>query len=137
MGEETKPCIDISEAVRKVNLLVKQARQMGTEILGMDIGPHMNPGDVYDAYEAIKLAPVAHATLDSHQCGPFAAVFLYEQPDVDPSGWQDHVTKTYDNRYVKGFYDGFQLNVPGSHDGCDAHYIRGVYDGVMAHSAVF
>lgn len=137
MSMEPKPCADISEAIRKANALIKHAKQVGYDILGADVGPHLNPGDVYDAYEAIELTPVASHTLEPHLCGPFAAVFLHQNPEADPTAWRDYVTETYDNRYVTGFYHGFRLVVPDPQDESEVHYIRGVYDGVMAHAAVF
>lgn len=137
MAAEIKPCADIGDAMRKMNALMKYARQLGCDVLGIDVGPHLNPGDVYDAYEAIERSPVLSDTLEQHQCGPFAAVFLYQKSEQDPSVWRDYVKEMYDDRYVSGFYHGFGLIVPDPEGECDAYYLRGVYDGVMAHAAVF
>ncbi|MCF8565490.1 hypothetical protein LLE49_12260 [Alicyclobacillus tolerans] len=54
MKPETKPCPTINDAIRKVHAIVSQAKELGYDILGADVGPHLNPGDVYDAYEAIE-----------------------------------------------------------------------------------
>ncbi|MCL6442320.1 MAG: hypothetical protein K6T83_02445 [Alicyclobacillus sp.] len=136
MSANLTPGVDIGEAIRKVNALVKHAKQLGFDILGADVGPHMNPGDVYDAYEATQYTPVASDVLESGLCGPFAAVYLHQKPDVDATAWREYVTQTYNDRYVRGFYHGFRLVVPEPQDECEVHYIRGVYDGVMAHAAV-
>ena len=40
-------------------------------------------------------------------------------------------------RYVKGFRQGFLLNLPEVFAAGETHYLRGAYDGVMAHAAVY
>lgn len=43
----------ITGAIRKVNSIIQERKALGIDILTKDVGEHLNPGDLYDAYEAI------------------------------------------------------------------------------------
>ena len=107
--------------------LLQEARIGGVDILQEDVGERLNPGDVYDAYIDINRAPSLEEEPDSARCGPFAAVYLQRFPSGDPSI----------ARYVKGFRQGFLLNLPEVFVAGETHYLRGGYDGIMAHAAVY
>jgi len=137
MDDKRNPCDSIQAAITKVNRLLQSAKIGGQNILRIDVGGNLNPGDVYDAYFAIRRQPVVQDILEEKRCGPFAAVFLHRLPEENPLLWQEYVKRTFDSRYADGFRDGFQLVVPEHFDAENEHYLRGVYEGVMAHAAVF
>ena len=58
----------ITGAIRKVNSIIQERKALGIDILTKDVGEHLNPGDLYDAYEAIGRQPRATflATEDMH-----------------------------------------------------------------------
>lgn len=139
MNTNQGACLNIADAIQRVNAWVKKSQELGHDFYANTL-PHLNPGDVFDAYEATGRTPVASDTLEEALCGPFATVFLHQHPDEEPANWRQFVTGHYDKQYVEGFYRGFRLAVPNafqSPDTFNLQYIRGVYDGVMAHAAVF
>lgn len=137
MTLESASTADIGDAIRKVNALVKQAKAAGWNVLDPQDGEHLNPGDVYDAFEALPYTAVADDILESDTCGPLAAIYLYRVPGGDRDRWKTYVAETFDAAYAAGFRDGFRLQIPDTADAGDKKYIRGVYDGTMAHAAVF
>lgn len=103
----------------------------------MDLRAKLNSGDIYDAYEAIGRSAVAEDILEEKSCGPLAALFLYFKPSEDPTLLRQHIGEMFDEAYVEGFQDGFALVVSDAATEQDSLYVRGVYDEVMAHAAVF
>ena len=137
MSEQHTQYDSIEDALRKINGLLQEARIGGFDILQEDVGERLNPGDVYDAYIDINRVPSSEEELDSARCGPFAAIYLQRFPSGDPSNWLNYIGQTFDARYVKGFRQGFLLNLPEVFVAGETHYLRGGYDGIMAHAAVY
>lgn len=65
---------DVGEALRQVHRLAQEAKERGADLLRADVGEHLNPGDVYDAYEALKRRPITEDALEPDCCGPFEEV---------------------------------------------------------------
>ncbi|MCL6453967.1 MAG: hypothetical protein K6T78_10200 [Alicyclobacillus sp.] len=128
----------LADPLRQVNRLAREAKAQGWDILGLDVGRHLNPGDIFDAYEALGLTPVVSDDCASaNACGPLLAWFRHQFPDAPTEQWTAQVAAMFDGLYLAGFIDGFRLVVPERVTEQNLPYIRGVYDGVMAHAAVF
>ena len=136
-SEATHPVDSIGSAIQFITSLVQQKRLAGEDIFQVELRAKLNPGDIYDAYEAIGRSAVAEDILEEKSCGPLAALFLYLKPSEDPTLWRQQVAEMFDEAYVKGFQDGFALVVSDAATEQDSLYVRGVCDGVMAHAAVF
>ncbi|MCL6517949.1 hypothetical protein [Alicyclobacillus sp.] len=138
-GAEWKTFSTVQEALQHLNELVREAQASGWNWLTADVGEHINPGDVYDAYEALGLGPTAEDVLDAERCGPIAAVVLTRFQPADRALWRTLAEQRFDAQYLEGFRAGFRLTLPATSSafrGRDA-LLRGVYDGVMANAAVF
>lgn len=128
---------NVNEAMRRIIDMVTNAKKAGHDILGVDVGERLNPDDVYDAINAVGRTPVIENILEPDRSGAFPAIFLFRFPDADIHEWKGYVDRTFDKHYVTGFLDGYRLIVPETGAEHETGYLRGVYDGVMAHAAVF
>lgn len=128
----------IENAIGAVNQLAREATAAGWKLLAVDVGRHVYPGDVFNAYEELGLTPSRDHVCEPDRCGPLAAVLLHQDEGTDAINWRQGLAQ-FDSNYVSGFEDGYQLIVPADCTGDDAfhRYLRGVYDGVMANAAVF
>lgn len=137
MSSHLTKCDNVTSAMNKINTLIQETKSQGQNVLKTEVGEHLNPGDVYDAYQSIPHKPVTAGILKQNQCGPFVAVYLHRFPEQDPSLWEDYVKETFNPFYTAGFRQGFQLMVPDSFSDENIPFLRGIYDGIMAHAAIF
>ncbi len=126
------------EAMQKINEIIRAAKEKGWDILSIPIGGHVNPGDAYDAYEETGLKPTDEDVLGSEYASPLGAFIMQQHHPKDDATWRDLLNSTFDPRYIEGFHLGFSLTIPVHMEEYfqNTHYIRGVYDGVMARAAV-
>ncbi len=135
----TVKCETDSEAMQKVNEMIQAANSRGWDILNIPVGGHVNPGDVFDAYEDTGLKPTEEDVLTDDCACPLGAFIMQQYHPDNEVSWRQLLNETFDPRYIQGFNLGFLLFIPVNMEEYfqNTHYIRGVYDGVMARAAVF
>lgn len=137
MALQSKQHRTTQDALMAVNQLVKLANHHGVQLLAVNVGEHIYPGDVYDAYAALNIPPSEDQADGVNGYGPVAAVLMHRYAELNDSNWSEGI-RLFKPQYIRGFEDGFILIVPTAvDDNHDWDYLRGVYDGVMAHAAVF
>lgn len=128
---------DVTVAMRLVRGWVQDSKTRGEDPFAVVLKRRINPGDVYDAYEAIGRRPALDDDVSSaDMCGPLTALMLQERPDETVAHWRAFVAEAFDIEYVEAFRAGFRLDLPDAPDNLPAVVLRGLYDGVMAHAAV-
>ena len=133
---------DVAQAMGHLRAVTQTARLAGWDIWGGECR-RLNPGDVFDAYEAIHFTPDADDDPDAGRCGPFAAVVRFAEREQGnlawrTCNWRQFVDTMYCPLYVEGFLSGFSLRLPAAFTAeLPGDALRGVHDGVMAHAAVF